>query len=273
MASSSKDLGPLGTSPAGEFAREIERELGDIFPSTVLEATEEKSPPTVFEAKLQPVVSEAKSQPAVPEAKFLSPAEALTFRGVVERYNRYCVDGASEIKRHAVELGITDHQAATMLFSAMEQLRKDRAFRLPREVLIGLGSHLVEPACTVNLNFQAWQVLKIVRLEIPTDVAGCFLLNDLRLGRNSQFCSSGAVAMAAFATGSFRSVNLMLPDAWQISMFLTLQVTNKDVRAQNFSGVVVGWDWDDWRKWSVMLQQLQPQQRQAIALSEPNVKR
>ena len=229
---SSRELGPLGSPPVGEFAREIERELGDILPSTVLGSSETSS--------LLPAVEE----------KLLSPAEAARLRGVAERYERYRVDGANDIRQHARELGIPDHQAAVALFARMEQQREHDALFMSREILVGLGSNCIEPVCSVNLNYQAYEgPLKVVRLEVPTDVAEHFMLTNLKLGCNSQFSSVGAAPMAVFATGSFRSVNLMLLDAWQVGMFLTLSVTNIDSQARNFSGVVVCWAWDDWQKW------------------------
>jgi len=76
------------------------------------------------------------------------------------------------------------------------------------------------------------------RLIIPSDIAGSFSILDLRVGKNSQFTSSGAVPGRTFQENSV-GIRLML-DTAQISQDVTLSVQNVGGAPQTFRAALIG---------------------------------
>ena len=86
----------------------------------------------------------------------------------------------------------------------------------------------------------------MIRLEVPPDVAESFLLTDIKVGKNSQLYSLGAVPLSAFAADVSRFLKLEV-DPWHQDMFLTLSLTNKEHESRNFQGVLVCWRHWGWQ--------------------------
>lgn len=76
------------------------------------------------------------------------------------------------------------------------------------------------------------------RLIIPSDIAGSFSILDLRVGKNSQFTSSGAVPGRTFQENSV-GIRLQL-DTAQISQDVTLSVQNVGGAPQTFRAALIG---------------------------------
>ena len=76
------------------------------------------------------------------------------------------------------------------------------------------------------------------RIVVPAAVAAFFQINDVRVGKNSQLVSAGAIPAATFAETAF-GVRLKM-DTVQISQDLILQVTNIDVAARRFLAAMIG---------------------------------
>lgn len=76
------------------------------------------------------------------------------------------------------------------------------------------------------------------RLIVPSDIAGSFSILDLRVGKNSQFTSSGAVPARTFQENAV-GIRLML-DTAQISQDVTLQVLNIGGAPQIFRAAIIG---------------------------------
>jgi hypothetical protein len=79
---------------------------------------------------------------------------------------------------------------------------------------------------------------KGTRLVVPSDIAGLFLLNDLRVGKNSQFVSAGAVPARTFAENGV-SVTLAL-DTAQVSQQIVISVTNFSGGPARFVASLIG---------------------------------
>jgi len=76
------------------------------------------------------------------------------------------------------------------------------------------------------------------RVVIPAAIAGFFIVNDIKIGKNSQFTASGSLPAALF---SELSVGVALAmDAAQIAQDIVLAVTNIDVAAHRFVAAMIG---------------------------------
>ena len=73
-----------------------------------------------------------------------------------------------------------------------------------------------------------------------------FLLTDIKVGKNSQFHSRGAVPLSAFAADADRFLKLKI-DPWPVGLFLTLSATNQNAMSRNFQGAVVCWRHWGWQ--------------------------
>jgi hypothetical protein len=110
--------------------------------------------------------------------------------------------------------------------------------RQSREYALGLGSTSVSGSSSANINVQPQVIFRPERLVIPSNLAVDFLITDIKVGKNSQLVSTGALPAVMFTEVAF-GVRLKM-DTCQISMFVTLSVTNQNPAARNLQGGIVG---------------------------------
>jgi hypothetical protein len=110
--------------------------------------------------------------------------------------------------------------------------------RNAREYALGLGSTSVLGNSSANINVQPQVIFRPERLVVPSNLAVDFLITDIKVGKNSQLVSTGALPAVMFTEQAF-GVRLKM-DTAQISMFVTVSVTNQNVQARNFQGGLVG---------------------------------
>jgi hypothetical protein len=110
--------------------------------------------------------------------------------------------------------------------------------RSSREYALGLGSTSVGGGNSANINVQPQVIFRPERLVVPSNVAVDFLITDIKVGKNSQLASTGALPAVMFTETAF-GVRLKM-DTAQISMFVTISVTNQNSNARNFQGGLVG---------------------------------
>ena len=110
--------------------------------------------------------------------------------------------------------------------------------RSSREYALGLGSTSVGGGNSANINVQPQVIFRPERLVVPSNVAVDFLITDIKVGKNSQLASTGALPAVMFTETAF-GVRLKM-DTAQISMFVTISVTNQNANARNFQGGFVG---------------------------------
>lgn len=108
-----------------------------------------------------------------------------------------------------------------------------------RLLILGFDSVAAVAAGASAIITQRPQVLfQPSRVVIPAAIAGFFIVNDLKIGKNSQFTASGALPAAVF---SELSVGVALAmDAAQIAQDIVLSVTNTDVAAHRFIAAMIG---------------------------------
>jgi hypothetical protein len=110
--------------------------------------------------------------------------------------------------------------------------------RNSREYALGLGSTSVTGNSSANINVQPQVIFRPERLVVPSNIAPDFLITDIKVGKNSQLVSTGALPAVMFTEQAF-GVRLKM-DTAQISMFVTISVTNQNPQARNFQGGLVG---------------------------------
>ena len=110
--------------------------------------------------------------------------------------------------------------------------------RNAREYALGLGSTSVAGTSSANINVQPQVIFRPERLVVPSNLAIDFLITDIKVGKNSQLVSTGALPAVMFTENAF-GVRLKM-DTAQISMFVTVSVTNQNPAARNFQGGLVG---------------------------------
>ena len=156
----------------------------------------------------------------------------------LRKCDRFCEERRDLIRSQAILFDVSVDAMAAVLF-AQEELRAERELDgKPREVLIGFGSTRVAGISSVNITVQSNEFVRPLRLEVPPDIAADFLLTDLKIGKDSQFVSSGCIPMASFSSDQFRYLKLSM-DVMQIAQFCTISVTNINACARNFQGVLV----------------------------------
>ena len=97
---------------------------------------------------------------------------------------------------------------------------------------------LAGPNTTAPVNAVTQVLFRGRRLVIPSDIAGSFRVNDLKVGKNSQFTSSGPVPGRVFTERAV-GVDLSL-DTAQISQTISLNVTNTSVGPLTFNAALIG---------------------------------
>ena len=117
-------------------------------------------------------------------------------------------------------------------------LLRSQAPRNSREYALGLGSTSVSGNSSANINVQPQVIFRPERLVVPSNIAVDFLITDIKVGKNSQLVSTGALPAVMFTENAF-GVRLKM-DTAQISMFVTISVTNQNPAARNFQGGLVG---------------------------------
>jgi hypothetical protein len=110
--------------------------------------------------------------------------------------------------------------------------------RSSREFIIGLGSTSLPALSSANISVQPQVIFRPERIVIPSNIAADFLITDVKVGKNSQLVSPGAIPAVVFVENAF-GVRLKM-DTAQIAQFITVSVTNQNGAARNFQGAIIG---------------------------------
>jgi hypothetical protein len=110
--------------------------------------------------------------------------------------------------------------------------------RSAREFVIGLGSTALPGLSSANISVQPQVIFRPERIVIPSNLAADFLITDIKVGKNSQLVSPGAIPAVVFVENAF-GVRLKM-DTAQIAQFITISVTNQNGSARNFQGAIIG---------------------------------
>lgn len=103
---------------------------------------------------------------------------------------------------------------------------------------MGLSMAAVQPGATVDIIARPQEIFRGRRLVVPSTIAQHFMIEDIKVGRTSQFVSSGrqpAVAFSEVSTGDNLSLKTCSP-----GMDIVLKVTNIGEEEFNFDSSLIG---------------------------------
>ena len=119
--------------------------------------------------------------------------------------------------------------------SLLKQTRPTKS----REFPVGFDSvATIAAGASATLTQRPQIIFRPERIVVPAAVAAFFQINDVKVGKNSQLVSAGAIPAATFAETAF-GVRLKM-DTVQVSQDLILLVTNIDVAARRFLAAMIG---------------------------------
>lgn len=107
-----------------------------------------------------------------------------------------------------------------------------------REFVIGFGPNLVHARSTAVFQAQPQLVFRGSRLIIPGGIGEHFVINDIRVGRDSQMVSADPIPASIFSEFTV-SANLGLETATQ-GVMITLSVSNVTDEPRTFSASLLG---------------------------------
>ena len=129
-------------------------------------------------------------------------------------------------------------QVATQLASRHAARVVQRGGTKAREYPLGFPTTSVAANSSSTISTQPQVPFRGRRLIVPSDIAGSFLIDDLKIGKNSMFPSANPVPARAF-TELGVGVDLNL-DTAQISQLVTLSVSNTTAGAVSFNAAIIG---------------------------------
>ena len=118
-------------------------------------------------------------------------------------------------------------------------LVREKPITKGRTVPLGFDSETpIDAGATRRITTRPQVVFKGVRPIVSSDIAGSFMLQDIIIGKNSQFAASGPVPARVFEGNSF-GVELDL-DTAQIGQDITMYVTNISSAPVRFIATLIG---------------------------------
>jgi hypothetical protein len=108
-----------------------------------------------------------------------------------------------------------------------------------REQALGLNSAAaVVAAATVVITARPQIVFRPDRFVVAATIAASFTINDLRIGKNSQFVSGGGISAEIYS--SIAVGTKMKLDTCQTGQDVTLNITNTSGAALQFFSALIG---------------------------------
>lgn len=127
---------------------------------------------------------------------------------------------------------------ATQLAARHAAMVVPRQVTKAREYPIGFPTTSVTAGSAQTITTNPQVPFRARRLIVPSDIAGSFLINDLKVGKNSMFATSNPVPARAFTeVGVGVDLNL---DTAQISQLIAINVTNTSGADLDFNACLIG---------------------------------
>lgn len=107
-----------------------------------------------------------------------------------------------------------------------------------REFPLGFPETTIAAGATADIVAQPQTPFRGERLVVPSDIAGLFSIDDIRVGKNSQLVAFGPLPARAFTEVGV-GVGMHL-DTCQVSMQIVLRVRNISGQSATFRALLIG---------------------------------
>lgn len=109
-----------------------------------------------------------------------------------------------------------------------------------REFPIGFdsGVNLIAANAATQIVSRPQVPFRPERFVVPSDIAGSFTIDDLKIGKDSQLVATGPIPARIFEEGSF-GVRLQM-DTAQVANDITVSATNVSLAAARFRAAMIG---------------------------------
>jgi len=122
---------------------------------------------------------------------------------------------------------------------AANPVLRERGMSKAREYVLGFDSvATVAAAATAIITNRPQVVFRPDRIVVPASISPSFLINDFKVGKNSQFAAASAVPAEIFSQNAF-GVRLKM-DTANPAVDVVINVTNISAGALRFLAAVIG---------------------------------
>jgi hypothetical protein len=135
--------------------------------------------------------------------------------------------------------GIAKYQGYRQTMAPGQVMLKNQPAQKAREFPIGFDSGaLIAGGTSLNITSRPQILFRPERLLVPSDIAGDFTIDDVKVGNKSQLVASGSIPARVFQEDA---VGVRLRgDTCQISQDLVLAVTNTAGAGRRFRACIIG---------------------------------
>lgn len=146
---------------------------------------------------------------------------------------------AGAAKRAGRPMGQAFRAALAMRRANAGTLLETRGPTKSREYVIGLESTAaIAAGAAARVSTQPQVPFRVDRVVVPSDIAGSFVISDIKVGKNSQLAAEGNISCRTFQENA---VGVSLKgDTAQVSQFVTIAVQNISGGALTFRASVIG---------------------------------
>jgi hypothetical protein len=131
------------------------------------------------------------------------------------------------------------NDAVAMRMAQQGAVIRQQAPLVSRDYPIGFDSGTpIDAGGTLSITVQPQVLFRAERFVVPSDIAGQFLINDIKVGKDSMLAAAGSLPARAFDERAV-GVRMMLATS-QVSQQIIVSVTNIGGAPQRFNAVIFG---------------------------------
>ena len=129
--------------------------------------------------------------------------------------------------------------AAALALARNKALLTTRGPTKARYYPLGVPATTVAAGAAATIALRPQVPYRAQRLVVPSDIAGSFVITDIRVGKNSQFVTSDPVPARAFQEDASSGIEFGF-DTAQVSMDLSIAISNVSLAQQVFRACFLG---------------------------------
>lgn len=130
-------------------------------------------------------------------------------------------------------------RSAAMGMARNKALLQTRGPTKARYYPLGVPATTIAAGAAAAITVRPQVPYRVQRFVVPSDIAGSFTIGDIRIGKNSQFCSADAIPARAFQEDAASGIEFGF-DTAQVSQDISITVNNISLAQQVFRAVFFG---------------------------------